>query len=203
MDIDALARMLSREANRMRDSMVNYPSNQVFPLHKVCRVWRIGSQLRPLMHRMTSAGGRLLGWRASWKMRRQCQRLTPSRLSQGGTTSEEDDEGYVTDPDDRVAPPADASSEPAADADTAARGEDQALTPDKTLTPGSVEEFRQRLARQESGAETGTSSRPAAAFGLEACFPCRSRQHIAAAITQLQVFTPVKGYVLLVKSRAT
>ena len=31
----------------------------------------------------------------------------------------------------------------------------------------SVEEFRRRLARKESGAEAGPSGRPASAFGLE------------------------------------
>ena len=87
----------------------------------------------------------------------------PAAATQGGTTSEEDDEGYVTDPESNIGPDASSESERATDPDEAAHGEDE------TLTPDSVEEFRQRLARQESGAEADTSSRPAAAFGLEAC----------------------------------
>jgi hypothetical protein len=98
------------------------------------------------------------------RLQRWC--LTPSSQPQGGTTSEEDDEGYVTDPEPDAGAGASLGLEPATDSsEGAAQGEEE-----ETVTPDSVEEFRQRLARQESGAEAGTSSRPAAAFGLEACF---------------------------------
>ena len=89
---------------------------------------------------------------------------------QGGTTSdEENDEGYVTDPEPE--PPASAalgdgaeSAIPDALPNAAAAG----AADGEPMTPESVQEFRQRLARKESGAEAGTSGRPTTAFGLEA-----------------------------------
>ena len=90
------------------------------------------------------------------------------RSVQGGDTTSEDDEGYVTDPEPE--PPTSAalgggteSGIPDVLPNAAAAGGG-----DGEPTPESVEEFRQRLARKESGAEAGTSGRPATAFGLEA-----------------------------------
>jgi len=87
---------------------------------------------------------------------------------QGGDTTSDDDEGYVTDPEPE--PPSSAALGRTDDAipdvlpNAAAGG-----GADGEPTPESVEEFRQRLARKESGAEAGTSGRPGTAFGLEAC----------------------------------
>jgi len=95
-----------------------------------------------------------------------------SQNVQGGDTTSEDDEGYVTDP------------EPEPPTSAALGGTDSAIPDvlpnaaagggaDGEPTPESVEEFRQRLARKESGADASTSGRPGTAFGLEA----RHRSH--------------------------
>ena len=101
------------------------------------------------------------------------------QIVQGGDTTSEDDEGYITDPEPE--PPASAALGSTENAIPDVLPNAAATGAEGEPTPESVEEFRQRLARKESGAEAGTSGRPGTAFGLEARHDFY--QHIANPVT--------------------
>ena len=151
-DIDALARMLSREANRMRDSYVRPPTSVIVQSYAIVNT--LPCEQLPFEASVALAVG---SKHYIWSL---------SRIMQGGTTSEEDDEGYVTDPEPE--PRSDAASGGADSADPDVLPNAPAGSESANTAAQSVEEFRQQLARKESGAEAGTSGRPASAFGLEA-----------------------------------